>query len=133
MTTFLQRLPQCHSEQFTDKKLPFADISADGIFLCYYVITTKHKRKEIGKLRTAFDSAVSELRNKTSIAKTELPKGIPFMRHAITRTIIGVIWFIAAIAGLFTANYMMTVIGLIAGFVYLNSVVSIRKKEKENK
>lgn len=55
------------------------------------------------------------------------------MRHTITRTIIAVIWLIAAVAGLFTANYMMTVIGLIAGFVYLNSANGMRKKEKENK
>lgn len=55
------------------------------------------------------------------------------MRHTVTRTIIAVIWFIAAIAGLFTANYMMTVIGIIAGVVYLNSVNSMRNKEKDNK
>lgn len=55
------------------------------------------------------------------------------MRHTITRTIIGVIWLIAAIAGLFTANYMMTVIGVIAGFVYLSSANNMIKKEKENK
>ena len=55
------------------------------------------------------------------------------MRHTVTRTIIAVIWFIAAIAGLFTANYLMTVIGLIAGVVYLNSANSMRKKEKDNK
>lgn len=55
------------------------------------------------------------------------------MRHIYTRTIIAVIWFIAAVAGLFTANYMMTAIGLIAGFVYLSSANSMRKKEKENK
>ncbi len=55
------------------------------------------------------------------------------MRHTITRTIIGVIWLIAAIAGLFTANYMITVVGIIAGFVYLNSANNMRKKEKENK
>ncbi len=55
------------------------------------------------------------------------------MRHTITRTIIGIIWIIAAFAGLFTANYMMTAIGLIAGFVYLSSANSMRKKEKENK
>ena len=55
------------------------------------------------------------------------------MRHIITRTIIGIIWIMAAIAGLFTANYMMTAIGIIAGFVYLSSANSMRKKEKENK
>ncbi|MBQ8612893.1 MAG: hypothetical protein IJ416_01600 [Ruminiclostridium sp.] len=55
------------------------------------------------------------------------------MRHTVTRTIIAVIWFIAAIAGLFTANYMMTVIGIIAGVVYLNSANSMRNKEKDNK
>ena len=55
------------------------------------------------------------------------------MRHAITRTIIAVIWFIAAVAGLFTANYMMTAVGIIAGFVYLSSANNMRKKEKENK
>ncbi len=53
------------------------------------------------------------------------------MRHIITRTIIAVIWFIAAVAGLFTANYMMTAIGLIAGFVYLSSANSVRKKENK--
>ena len=55
------------------------------------------------------------------------------MRHVYTRTIIAVIWFIAAVAGLFTANYMMTAIGLIAGIAYLSSANSMRKKEKENK
>jgi general stress protein CsbA len=55
------------------------------------------------------------------------------MRHVYTRTIIAVIWFIAAVAGLFTANYIMTVVGLMAGFVYLSSANSMRKKEKENK
>ncbi len=55
------------------------------------------------------------------------------MRHAYTRTIIGIIWFIAAVAGLFTANYMATAIGVIAGFVYLSSANNMRKKEKENK
>ncbi len=55
------------------------------------------------------------------------------MKHIYTRTIIAVIWFIAAAAGLFTANYIMTVVGIIAGFVYLNSANSIRKKEKDNK
>ena len=35
------------------------------------------------------------------------------MRHTVTRKIIAVIWFIAAVAGLFAANYMMTAIGVI--------------------
>ncbi len=55
------------------------------------------------------------------------------MRHVYTRTIIGIIWLIAAVAGLFTANYMMTVVGIIAGLVYLNSANNTRKKEKDNK
>ena len=55
------------------------------------------------------------------------------MRHIYTRTIIGVIWLIAAVAGLFTANFLMAVIGLIAGIVYLNSANNMRKREKENK
>lgn len=55
------------------------------------------------------------------------------MRHTVTRRIIAVIWFIAAIAGLFTANYMMAVIGLITGVVYLNSANSAKNKEKGNK
>ncbi|MBO5266031.1 MAG: hypothetical protein J6B08_01905 [Ruminiclostridium sp.] len=55
------------------------------------------------------------------------------MRHTITRTIIAIIWFIAAVAGLFTANYIMTVVGVIAGFMYLSSANNTRKKEKDNK
>ncbi len=55
------------------------------------------------------------------------------MRHVYTRTIIGIIWLLAAAAGLFTANYIMTIIGVIAGIVYLSSANSIRKKEKDNK
>lgn len=55
------------------------------------------------------------------------------MRHTITRTIIGIIWLIAAVAGLFTANFLMAGVGIIAGIIYLNSANSMRKKEKENK
>ena len=50
------------------------------------------------------------------------------MRHTITRTIIAVIWFIAAVAGLFTANYMMTAVGLIAGPNFFKNLKKISFK-----
>lgn len=55
------------------------------------------------------------------------------MRHVITRTIIGIIWLIVAGYCLFTANYLMTVIGCAAGLVYLSSAYNMRNKEKESK
>ncbi len=55
------------------------------------------------------------------------------MRHVYTRTIIGVIWLIVGVAGLFTAEFLMACMGLIAGVVYLSSANNMRKKEKENK
>ena len=41
------------------------------------------------------------------------------MRHVYTRTIIGIIWLIAAVAGLFTANFLMAGVGIVAGIIYL--------------
>ncbi len=55
------------------------------------------------------------------------------MRHTITRTIIGIIWILAAVVCFFTANYFMTVAGIVAGLVYLSSAYSTMKKENGNK
>lgn len=55
------------------------------------------------------------------------------MRHVITKTIIGIIWLVAAVAGLFSANFLMSVIGIIVGIAYLISANNTRKKEKDNK
>ncbi len=55
------------------------------------------------------------------------------MRHTTTRTIIGIIWILAAVVSLFSANYLMAGAGIIAGLVYLCSAYSMRKKEKGNK
>jgi len=55
------------------------------------------------------------------------------MRHTITRTIIGIIWLLAAVVSLISANYLMAGIGLVAGLVYLSSAYSMKNKEKGNK
>ena len=55
------------------------------------------------------------------------------MRHTIISTISGIIWLLAAVVSLFTANYLMAVAGIVAGLVYLSSAYSMRKKEKGNK
>lgn len=55
------------------------------------------------------------------------------MRHIYTRIVIGIIWIIAGGYCLFTGNYMMTAVGMIAGAVYLYSAYSTMKKEKDNK
>lgn len=54
------------------------------------------------------------------------------MRHFYTRTIIGIIWLIAALVSLFTANFLMAVVGVIAGVVYLSSANSLKNKEKDD-
>lgn len=55
------------------------------------------------------------------------------MRHTITRTIIGIIWLLAAVVSLISANCLMAGAGLVAGLVYLYSAYSTMKKEKGNK
>lgn len=55
------------------------------------------------------------------------------MRHTITRTIIGIIWLAAAAVSLFTVNYLMAGVGLVAGLVYLYSAYSMKNKGKDNK
>jgi len=55
------------------------------------------------------------------------------MKQTYIRTIIGIIWLIAAVSGLITANFLMTAIGGIIGIIYLISANNIRKKEKDNK
>ncbi len=84
-----------------DKKQPFADTYADGLFLCYNTITT------------------------------EKSNGGNIMLRFYLRIIIGIIWLVAAVVGLFTANFLMTIIGLIIGIVYLSTANNMRKKEKE--
>ncbi len=51
------------------------------------------------------------------------------MRHTITRTIIGIIWILAAVASIFSANYLMAGAGIIAGLVYLFSAYNTTKKD----
>lgn len=55
------------------------------------------------------------------------------MKHIIIRIIIGIIWIIVAGYCFFTENYIMTVIGVIAGIAYLYSAYSMNKRNKGSK